>query len=285
MSRPSPRLSVVTITYNDAAGLRATLDSLQPLWQAWPPAEWEHVVVDGSPDVDRPLLSDLPEGWPLLSLERPPRGVAHAFNHALTAARGRYIWFLNGGDRLRRLDALARAVAILEDEVGLDLVCGGAYLTRHGAPLYPTAPRRRFVANILGRSWMYHQAVIYRRTSLARIGAFSTSYRATADYDYHIRCYVAGLRGRFIRDVLVDYDMTGGSNDVATVFDELKRIQRSHRRELPAWVNGVNEVVRSIEYRRIQLLRTVSATPLGTGLRSVWTTLNRRVRASLARRP
>ncbi len=274
MSGP-PKLTVTTITYNDAAGLRLTLQSLGPLFGAWPASAWEHVVVDGSPALTQPVLGGLPAGWPLIHVEHPPRGVPDAFNRALAVARGTYIWFLNGGDGLREPAALSRMVAMLDADRGADLVGGAAYLVRNGVALYPTVPRHTLLANILGRSWTYHQAVVYRRASLARIGPFSTAYRVAGDYDYHIRCYLAGLRGRFTRNLLVDYDMGGGSNDVVTVFRELKQIQRSHRDELPGWVNVVNEVVRSVEYRRILTLRRLSATRGGACLRPFWTKANR----------
>ena len=277
MSSP-PTLSVVTVTYNDAAGLRLTLESLTPLFEVWPASEWEHVVVDGWPALSRPVLDGVPAGWPLVHVEQPPRGVPHAFNEALGVARGTYIWFLNGGDTLRETAALSRMLGVLRQDRAADFVCGGAHLSRNGLALYPAVPRRTLLGNILGRSWMYHQAVVYRRASLARIGPFSTAYRTASDYDFHVRCYVAGLRGVFTSDVPVDYDMGGGSNDVVTVFTEFKQIQRSHRDELPAWVNWLNETVRSVEYWRILTLRALSATRLGAGLRPAWATLNRRLR-------
>jgi glycosyltransferase involved in cell wall biosynthesis len=268
----------VTITYNDASGLGVTLQSLRPLCGAWPVPEWEHVVVDGSPALSRPLLDELPSGWPLVHVEQPPRGVTSAFNRARVVATGTYIWFLNGGDALRDPTALSRMLGVLDRDRAADFVCGGAYLTRGGFALYPTIPRHTLLANILGRSWIYHQAVVYRRASLSRVGPFSTAYRTAGDYDYHIRCYVAGLRGKFTDDVLVNYDMGGGSNDVVAVFREFKQIQRSHRAELPMWVNGVNEMVRSVEYARILTLRKFSATRFGAGLRPCWARLNRWLR-------
>jgi hypothetical protein len=119
--------------------------------------------------------------------------------------------------------------------------------------------------------------VVYRRTSWLG-SVLSTAYHTSADYDYHVRCFVAGLRGRFTANVLVNYDMGGGSNDVATVFGELKHIQRSHRDELRPWVNWANEIVRTFEYVRILLLRKLSATPFGASLRVVWAKLNRSLR-------
>ena len=278
MSFP-PRLTVVTITYNDPAGLRATLESLTPLFGAEPASAWEHVVVDGSPALSRSVLDRLPAGWPLIHVERAPHGVADAFNAALGVARGTYIWFLNGGDCLHEAAALSRMLEVLDQDGSADFVCGGAYLSRNGLALYPTAPRRTLLGNLLGRSWMYHQAVLYRRASLARIGPFSTAYLRATDYDFHIRCYVAELRGKFRGEVLVDYDMGGGSNDVVAVFRELKQIQRSHRGELPTWLCWLNEIVRSLEYERILSLRRLSATRLGARIRPVWEKLNRRLRA------
>jgi glycosyltransferase involved in cell wall biosynthesis len=277
MSSP-PKLSVLTVTYNDAAGLALTVKSLQALFEAWPAPEWEHVVVDSSPALSRSLLDALPAGWPLVHVEQSAGGVSQAFNRAVAVARGTYVWFLNGGDALRDPAALSRMLGVLEQDRAADFVCGGAYLHRHGFPLYPTVPRHTFLGSILGRNWIYHQAVVYRRPALTRIGPFSTAYRVAGDYDHHICGYVAGLRGRFTADVLVDYDMGGGSNDVIAVFREFKQIQRAHADELPTWVNWGNEIVRHVEYARILAQRRLSATRLGAYLRPSWAKLNRWLR-------
>jgi glycosyltransferase involved in cell wall biosynthesis len=270
-----PKLCVATVTYNDAVGLETTLRSLEPLFSAWPASNWEHVVVDGAASFTRTVLERLPPGWPLIHVEHPPRGVSDAFNRALAAATGTYVWFLNGGDALHDRAALSAILETLDQDASLDFVCGRAYLRRRGRALYPIAPNRTLLGNILGRSWMYHQAVVYRRSSLDRIGPFSTAYQVAGDYDYHVRCYVAGLRGRFTKDVLVDYDMTGGSNDIVKVFAELKLIQRSHRASMPRWVGWANEIIRSVEYVRILLLRRLAATGAGALLRPLWAKVNR----------
>jgi glycosyltransferase involved in cell wall biosynthesis len=269
------KLSIVTITYNDPSGLAETVRSLRPLLRALAPGEWEHVVVDSSPAVNRPLLEGLPGGWPLVHLEQPRQGIYAAFNRALAHVRGKYIWFLNGGDGLHDLAALSRALRILDEEGGPDIVCGGAYRRRAGIALYPSFPRRRFLANILGRPWMCHQAMISRREALQRVGVFRTDYEATGDYEYAIRCYLAGLRARFIDDVLVDYDMGGASSDVASVFGQFREIQKLHRERFPRWVRWANEIIRRVEYGRVGLFRRLSATRAGAVLRPLWWRANR----------
>ena len=270
-----PRLSVVTISYKDPGGLDVTLRSLEPLFRAWAASEWEHIVVDSSPSLNRPVLAKLPRAWPLIHVEQPPQGVFAAFNRALGLAQGAYLWFLNGGDSLYDLRVLPKVLRVLDQDPATDLVCAGAYLTRSGTALYPTSPSRTFLRNLLGRSWMYHQAVVYRRASIMRVGPYSPSYTLAGDYDFHLRCYLAGLRGRFLADILSAYDMTGGSTDVVRVFQEIREIHRSHMAHLPSWVNWANEVVRTVEYRRIRLLRRLSQTKPGARLRPLWWKLKR----------
>jgi hypothetical protein len=122
---------------------------------------------------------------------------------------------------------------------------------------------------------MYHQAVVYRRASVARLGEYSPAYRMTSDYDCHVRAYAAGLEWRRVREVVVDYDMSGGSSDVAAAFGELRRIHRANRGRLPAWVNRGNDVVRTLEFLRISALRRISATRAGVSLRPLWWRLRR----------
>src|SRR5919108_5613652 len=106
-----PRLSVVTITYRDPAGLASTSESLLPLLRADNSWTWEHVVVDSSPEENRAVLEGLPPDWPLLHVVTPARGIYPAMNEGIQCASGRYLWFLNGRDRLHDADALERLLA------------------------------------------------------------------------------------------------------------------------------------------------------------------------------
>jgi hypothetical protein len=188
---------------------------------------------------------------------------------------GQYVWFLNGGDRLRHCATLAHMVSILDRDVAVDLVCAGAYRTRHNLALYPRLPRHTYLGNILGRCWMCHQAVLYRREAFARVGPYATVYTIGGDYEYHVRCYLAGLSAQFLNEILVDYDTSGRSSDVRTSFTEVEAIHRAYRARLPNWVNWANEVIRREEYLRIRVLRRVAAGRLGSQLRPAWYRLNR----------
>ena len=184
-------LSVVTITYNDPAGLAETLDSLVPLLGAG--VAWEHVIVDGSPASTAPALADLPAEWPLVHVVALPRGIYAAMNAGVRRARGRYVWFLNGKDRLHSAPALLRLLGALAADPRLQLMAGVVERVRHGRPEYRWPPGHDLYARNVGASGVSQQALLYRRDCFQQIGLFDESYRLSGDYEHLLRCWLGGI--------------------------------------------------------------------------------------------
>ncbi len=93
---PLPKISVITVTYNDAAGLRRTLENLSRV--DYPALEV--VVVDGaSTDGTRVVIDRFAhrlDHW----VSEPDRGIYDAMNKGMALATGDYFWFVNAGDTL-----------------------------------------------------------------------------------------------------------------------------------------------------------------------------------------
>ena len=102
-------ISVITVNLDDAAGLRATAQSVAA--QERPPDQW--IVVDGGSD-----------RW----TSAPDRGVYDAMNRGLRSARGQYVIFMNSGDTFAAPDSLALIAAVLLEAPGVDLLFGGTIL-------------------------------------------------------------------------------------------------------------------------------------------------------------
>ena len=127
-------LSIITINYNNAEGLRKTLASVAS--QTY--AEIEHIIIDGgssdnSVEVIREYesslasrLSGVPENAcgdlgcssPLSSrlkwISEKDSGIYNAMNKGILMATGEYCQFLNSGDMLAADDVTERMVAALE---------------------------------------------------------------------------------------------------------------------------------------------------------------------------
>lgn len=94
-----PEVTFVTITYNNAKGLRRTAGSVnrfRACVQANDRFEW--VVVDGASTDE--TLSILNEYSPDRLVSEPDSGIYDAMNKGVALARGKYVLFLNAGDCL-----------------------------------------------------------------------------------------------------------------------------------------------------------------------------------------
>jgi putative colanic acid biosynthesis glycosyltransferase len=174
--RSEKLLSLVTASFDDAAGLRATAESIAA--QTYQAYQW--LVVDGgSTDGTRNVLRSFE---PLLDdwTSEPDEGVYDAMNRGLRRARGQYVMFLNTGDRLADARALERIVEALLARPGIDLLFAGTLLH------LPTG-RRIYRGPRAPRPWLrfglpaYHQATVVRR-AVHLAAPYDLDLKISADY-------------------------------------------------------------------------------------------------------
>lgn len=199
-----PTVTVVTVTYNAERTLPRTLESVAE--QAYPHVE--HLIVDGcSKDrtmeqIHRYVDGNTGKTHVIQVIREPDRGLYDAMNKALEHATGRYIVFLNAGDRLHEADTLQRLFAplsqmpcgewpaILYGET--DCVDGEGRFLRHRRLQAPeTLGWKDFRWGML----VCHQS-FYVRTDLARKVPYDLKYRFSADYDWCIRLLKQTARSR-----------------------------------------------------------------------------------------
>jgi putative colanic acid biosynthesis glycosyltransferase len=168
-------ISVITVNLDDAAGLRATAASVAA--QERPPEQW--IVVDGgstdgSIEVIR-QFEHLIDRWTSAS----DRGVYDAMNRGLRAAQGRYVIFMNAGDRFAAPDSLALVAAALREEPSVDLLFGGTILAfRSGRTWYrPPHPIARLRVGLPA----FHQATAIRRIAHL-LAPYDLTLPVSADY-------------------------------------------------------------------------------------------------------
>lgn len=196
--------SVVTITYNAAAVLRPTLDSV--MMQDYPNVE--HLIIDGA-STDETLAiakayqkqSDEVENGHVVKIQsEPDKGLYDAMNKGLRLATGDYIVFMNAGDRFPEADTLDKVMlaAVVGDGEERPAVLFGNtdIIDDKGNFLYHRrlSPPER----LTWRSFRYgmvvcHQA-FYARIDIARSLPYDTTFRYSADVDWCIRVMKEGER-------------------------------------------------------------------------------------------
>lgn len=195
MTRNLPLITIATVTYNAAATLERTLQSVER--QRYP--RIEHLIIDGmSSDATLSLVRQYVERnvqtqHTIRILSEPDKGLYDAMNKALALCEGDYIVFLNAGDKLHAEDTLEQMVEKIEWEprgVNPAVVYGetdlvddeGTFLRHRRLETPEVLTSRSFLQGML----VCHQS-FYVRTDLARQLKYNTRYRYSADFDWCIR--------------------------------------------------------------------------------------------------
>ncbi|MGZ3651468.1 MAG: glycosyltransferase [Bdellovibrionota bacterium] len=262
-----PVLSIVTITYNEPEALAGTLESLSQLMETDFP--WEHVIVDSSPTANHGVLLKHPAKSRIVHIEQSPKGIYPAMNAGLRACRGDFIWFLNGGDKLKAAENLRAVVEAFRQAPDFGMALARAELTREGKILYSQRPRIG-LAPLLGINRICHQALLFRKEIFSRLGEFSEEYRLASDYEFHLRALAAGIKTLPVDQVLVQYDMGGQSSQIDGVFAEFRRIHTSLRQKRILSFPLLHRAAWRLERLRIGLFRALGSTPIGPQLKSAW---------------
>jgi putative colanic acid biosynthesis glycosyltransferase len=181
-------ISIVTVNLNDAAGLRATGESV--VAQCYRERQW--LVIDGgSTDGSQGVIGAFAGAIDHWS-SAPDRGVYDAMNHGLRRACGRYVIFMNAGDRFAGPAALKHIAAALGEAPAADLLLGGTVLELPSGRLIYRPPRAA-VAWLRFGPPAYHQATVIRREAHLLV-PYDLRLRVSGDYGAVAALIMRGAR-------------------------------------------------------------------------------------------
>lgn len=188
-------ISYVTITYNAAAVLQPTLDSV--LQQDYP--HIRHLIVDGASKDDTLAMvngymarsNEAETGHDVQVTSEPDGGIYDAMNKGLRSVTGDYVCFLNAGDRLPAADTVSRIVAQIEKAESLPAVLYGDtdIVDGEGRFLYHRrlAPPEHLTWRSFRQGMLVCHQAFYVRTDFAVATPYDLRYRFSADVDWCIR--------------------------------------------------------------------------------------------------
>lgn len=187
--------TIVTCTYNAAAVLQRTLDSVKS--QTHPNVQ--HLILDGaSEDATMDMVREYAASQPdrVLVVSEPDGGLYDAMNKGLALAKGDYLVFLNAGDKLHSVTTLTDLAAQLEVEAtaNRDMLPGVIYgqtdvvdeAGKFVSHRHLQAPDKLTWRSFKNGMLVCHQA-FYVRTDIARRIKYNLRYRLSADVDWCIR--------------------------------------------------------------------------------------------------
>ena len=204
------KISVITATYNSAATVRDTLNSIAN--QDYP--DIEHIIVDGaSKDNTLQIVKEFPHVSNVLS--EKDNGIYDAMNKGIRLASGEIVGILNSDDLYISDEVLSKVASVFEDR-SIDAVYGDLqYVQSHDT----NAITRTWKAGVFKKKYFYygwmppHPTFFVRRRVYEKVGLFNTSLRSAADYELMLRLLLKhGIRVKYIPEVLVKMRTGGMSN-------------------------------------------------------------------------
>ncbi len=214
-----PRISIVTISFNQARFLGAAIESV--LGQNY--ADLDHIVVDpGSTDGSREIIAGY--GDRLTAILEPDEGPADGLNRGFARATGNVFGYINADDMLLpgALDAVARTFA----DPATDVVCGnGTMIDADGRTLRSVYTSRfSLPAFAHGAMTFVQQANFFRAAAFAAAGGFNVANRTCWDAELLVDLALAGVHVRNVPDRLGAFRMYGDSITGSGRFAEQTRI-------------------------------------------------------------
>ena len=240
----SPKISIITIVYNNVRDIEYTIQSV--INQSY--GSVEYIVIDGaSTDGTLDIIAQYRDKIDILVSEKD-KGIYDAMNKGLAKATGDYVLFLNSGDALYDHNTLR---TIVDKGNDADIIYGETLLVdenrqilgerRHKAPEQFDWRSFRYGMNIC------HQAIYIKREIAL---PYDLAYQLSSDIDWVIRAAKKAKSTQYVNCYVARY-LVGGMSQKRhkQSLKERYAIFKKHYGTFQNWINHGVIALRLLKYR------------------------------------
>ena len=173
-----PKLSIITINYNNLEGLQRTVESVvNQTWQ-----EFEYIIIDGgSTDGSVEYIESQNEHFDYWVSE-PDEGIYNAMNKGILKTTGEYLLFLNSGDCLFSDTVLEENHSFIKEK---DLIYFNIQnIGKHFSKIISYPDVLRF--SDLFFDILSHQATFFRKDLFESVGLYDETLKIVSDWKFMI---------------------------------------------------------------------------------------------------
>ena len=245
----APLFSIITVTYNAAESLPATLASVKEQSCKL----YEYIVMDGVSKDNTVELAKTADIHNARIFSSPDKGLYDAMNKAIDEATGEYLIFLNAGDAFHSPDTLQTIADTIMKHDFPGIVYGQTQLVnanRQRIGDRHLKKKKKLTLNSFAEGMLVcHQAFI----ALRRITShYDLRYRFSADYEWCIRCLQHSRNNVYIPNTIIDYLSEGltTANRKASLKERFK-IMCHYYGTIPTVLRHLKFIPRFLKQRRI----------------------------------
>lgn len=206
------KLSIITINFNNLAGLKKTINSV--LNQTY--IEFEYIIIDGgSNDGSKELIQNFSNNSNLIKIKwisEPDSGIYNAMNKGIKMASGEYLQFLNSGDFLVSNAVIGQMIEALMVDTQI----------LYGNMLKPIKNKFIIDKGFAGRQptmldfyrgTLNHSPAFINKTLFDKFGLYDETLKIVSDWKWYLQVIV--FNNTFIQYINIDvtiFEMNGISN-------------------------------------------------------------------------
>lgn len=227
------KVSLITITYNSAATLEATIQSV--LSQSYP--DIEYIIVDGGSTDDTLSIVDRYRNGIAKVVSEKDKGLYDALNKGIAMASGELIGILHSDDFYTGPDVIGRVVSTITESKADAAYADLYYVDRDDTSLIHRKWKSgNYRHGMFLHGWMPpHPTFFAKRSCYERFGGFNLSLVSAADYELMLRfIHKHRIRLAYLPEFIIRMRVGGKSNV------SLKNRLRANREDRKAWkINGL----------------------------------------------
>jgi len=218
-------LSIITINYNNAKGLKKTMDSVEA--QTW--QEFEHIVIDGNSTDNSVEIVKSYTYKNLDWLSEPDLGIYNAMNKGIEKASGKYLLFLNSGDSLENNRALENVKDYFKTDEAV--MSGNIVFEDENGSRLREHPEKMTFSYLVGNA-ISHPSTFIKRELFDTYGRYDESLKIVSDWAFFLK--VLGLNAESylkISETVSVFDATGISSkkeNLKQVYQERTKVLERH---------------------------------------------------------
>jgi glycosyltransferase involved in cell wall biosynthesis len=218
-----PRVSIVTISFNQAAFLERAIRSV--VEQDYP--DVEYIVVDpGSTDGSRNIIERYRQRISKIILE-PDNGPANGLNKGFAAATGEVFGYINADDAYLP-GAIGKAVSAFQARPDTDVIYGHSYIVDRSGRIIRRSRSVPFNLRLYayGGVVVMQQSTFLRRQAFEKVGGFNEENRTSWDGELLLDLAVTGSCFSMVEDYWSIFAIYPGSITASVKYNQQYQADR-----------------------------------------------------------
>lgn len=199
-----PKISIITINYNNDKGLAKTIASV--MLQTF--TDYEYIIVDGgstdeSVEVIKKHCSKITY-W----VSEKDKGIYNAMNKGILKASGEYCYFLNSGDCLWAPDTLQK---VFEAGSNAEIIYGNSINEESSQICYSC---QSLTLNYFFSGTIFHQAAFIKRSLFDKLGLYNEHLKVVSDWEFFLKAIILQRSTYlYMNTIIASFEKPGMSGD------------------------------------------------------------------------